>query len=164
VLPSPDGISSGLHDRVLEVSSPGVVQVRLLPSPEETSPSSQERFLDDVVEISHWPVLGFSSPSSQVGSPTTTNPGGVGPGAGDGPGDGAGAGTVQFPPTGGLPSGHIDSPSPIGTVHCPPGGGLPSGQIGLEGAESSIVPGKIDWSSGTVLPVRPGMNGKGKNG
>ena len=90
MLPSPDGVSSALHDKVLDVSSPGVVQVRVPPFVDGSSPSSQDKFLDELVVVSHCPVSGFSSPSSQVGSPTTTNASAVGSGAGVSSGVGLG--------------------------------------------------------------------------
>ena len=90
MVPSPDGVSSALHDKVLDVSSPGVVQVRVPPFVDGSSPSSQDKFLDELVVVSHCPVAGFSSPSSQVGSPTTTDASRVGSGAGVSSGVGLG--------------------------------------------------------------------------
>ena len=46
MVPSPDGVSSGLHDKVLDVSSPGVVQVRVVPSPDGVSSALHDKVLD----------------------------------------------------------------------------------------------------------------------
>ena len=46
MVPSPDGVSSALHDKVLDVSSPGVVQVRVLPSPDGVSSALHDKVLD----------------------------------------------------------------------------------------------------------------------
>jgi hypothetical protein len=49
--------------RVLCVSSPGVVHVRVLPLTDGSSPESHVRSLEEVLVVSHCPVAGFSSPS-----------------------------------------------------------------------------------------------------
>ena len=83
----------GFHQRYMIkfwISSPGVVQVRVPPFVDGSSPSSHDKFLDELVVVSHCPVAGFSSPSSQVGSPTTTDASRVGSGAGVSSGVGLG--------------------------------------------------------------------------